>query len=825
MPSHSARRRPFSTLPARRLLTGLALALAAAPSTATAAPVRDVVQPLAVMANGARPACASPVAPYEPSDLLALQTNGYSELDASESGADVAAEVGALRKSMLILPSVAICSPTFGGLPGPITGTVAAGPLRSRVGPGWREFGGTFVAPAPLTPGDVLSLPEVDDVARVALRVATSPGQPAASLALSDLSPGPSRLAVSRDGRGLVATLTRGDGSVAEAVTPPTVVPALAPRFSAKGRRWTMTTKGLPGGVLFAIAYSRGTRTGGSFVRVPASGETATPLTFLRPVRPRRSVYVSIATLDRTSGSLATLSCSVKTSSRRRPTLTRCARDGESDIGDVLYDLGEVKASPFSAAAAGAARALDAQAALSRISRVLPGTAPLARRHPIRGRSASAAPAAAPLVARPIGRAPGIRTVAFGGLRPLAADVNGDAQPDFWTDDLPDSGDWRPISGSTAGYVLISSPEGLEPHRVDLARIEGEDSVSDREISAIEDITGDGIGELVVDLDERHGLIPGSRSWTSTTFPIQAPDPADLGPDDLLLAPGASSPGSPYGTLDDVTGDGRRELVATDDLGGWLTVSSQDLRPGAMHRLPSAARSVATPSALFRTATFDASAPRVDPRLRVIAGQALMLRWPVVASRKAPQGTVEIAVRDAWGALVRPLMSVRTPGNALLLDHDRASGDSLLLSVAPACLVRRNQVPHACRETLVRARADGTVRHSVTVDPFDSILSAGAARFIKDGPDAGDEVDVVTTVGNAGLALLESGRTGVMTEEDLPITKVQNATPYYDEVRLIPVFGPQGDRRLTAALGQPVRESRNYVWTRSAAVPTEIVWK
>lgn len=812
------RRSPFP-LPAPRVLVAAAIAFMAGPSAASAALVREPLQPLSVLTGGARPACASPVAPFEPADMLVSQSDGYQDVDATGATPDIAAEIGALRQSTLMLPSISLCSPTFGGIPGPITGTVAAGPLRARVGPGLRELGGTFLAPAPLSPGDVLSLPEVDDVAQVTLRVATSPGQPSATLALSDLAPGPSRLAISRDGRGLVATLTRADGTVSEAATPPMIVPAFAPKFSGSGRRWKVTTSTVPGSVVYAFAYARNVGTGQTFVRSTPAGTATTALTFKKAPRPRRSVSVFLATFDRASGTFATFYCRVKATAGSRPRSSVCGADSD----DFYYDYSDVKASPFSTMAAGAARVLSAKKALQKVSRAFPA-APAIHRTVIRGRSASAAPAAAPLVARPIARAPRIQSVGFRGLRPLASDVNGDGNPDFWTDDIPSSQSWWPVSGGTAGYVLISSPEGLEPHRIDVAHMDDEDSVTDREISAIDDVTGDGIGELVVDLDERHGLIPGSRSWTSTTFPIRAPDPTDLGPDDYLLAPGASSAGSPYGTLDDATGDGRRELVATDDLGSWFTIASQDLRPGATSRLPSGARTVPSPTAIFRTATFDRSAPRVDPRLRTIAGQAITLRWPVVASKSAPQGTVEVSVRDARGTLVRTPTTVKTPGNALLLDYDRTSGELLLLAVAPSCLARR--LADDCRETMVRVRADGSVRHSLTVDPYRSILSPAAARFIKDGPDADADVDVVTTTGNQALALIESGRTGALTERTIATAPLQNAdSPYYDEVRLIPIIDGLGNRRLTAALGQPVKEGRNSIWVRSAALPTEISWK
>ena len=49
---------------------------------------------------------------------------------------------------------------------------------------------------------------------------------------------------------------------------------------------------------------------------------------------------------------------------------------------------------------------------------------------------------------------------------------------------------------------------------------------------------------------------------------------------DYLLMPSSSSPGAPYASMDDVTGDGRSELGATDDSWGWQSIASSALTPG-----------------------------------------------------------------------------------------------------------------------------------------------------------------------------------------------------------------------------------------------------
>lgn len=820
-----------SRLSRKRPVLGIALATGLLlPTLATAAPVRESAQPLGVLGDGGRPTCAGPVSPFEPVDLSSVLSSNR-QLTGSGSPA-TRTEVAASALAAEFAPAVSICSPTFAGIPGPITGNIASVPERSRVGAGWRDLGSPLFEPSVVSVGDVFSLPEVDDAATVTLSVAATPGRPAATIALSDLAPGPSRVAVTEDARGIVATLTRGDGSTAEGTVKPTVLTPLGARISGSAHRWKVTVRALPGTVVsLRNAYSDFDESqDGGTVTVGAAGTATAVLRQRRKLRKRESGYLSGFAVNRRAQILTTFDCVVEGDRRSRPTVIGCVPDSNSSI---LNDFGSsFSSSPFPAiggsyysvqrSVSAVVRGLAAKVA-GGSAKPVAKTAPVAHRNAIIGRSA--APATAALVVRPVPRTPALAGAALDDVRPLAADVNGDGALDFWTDEPTGTLDWWPSFGGSAGSILVSGPQGLVAHRVDLPAMDARGSASESEISAIADVTGDGLGEVVVDIGERHVLIPGSRTWTGTTFPIRTADPAAIEPDEIVLAPSVSSPGAPYAALDDADGDGLRELATTDDLGGWAAFSATQIRRGTLTRLPTVARVPTLPGPVQRAYQFDPAVPRVDPRVRVIAGQAVSVRWPVIATRKAPEGTVEIAIRDARGTAVRPVTTIKTPGNALLLDYDRPSGEVLMLAVSPRCLVSRDYRRGRCRETLLRVRADGTVRTSVTVAPRNAIAYLGAARFLLDGPDADSDVDVAFTVGNQALGTITSTSTGKLDVDDLPTAQVSEVDrPFYDELRLIPVVEPSGARKLTVAL-PGILSSRGDDYGGGSEEPAEITWK
>lgn len=781
----------------RLALVALTAATAACgASSASAASVLAPLQPLGIPGTNTKPDCASPFAPFAPSDMVAADyaLNGNLDAEPTPGQSDLTYAILGLD----LLPTATICSPTFAGYPQAFGGATAGRLSRSRVGRGWREVGSSFAEPAPLRPGDQLSVPAVDDAAQLRVAVSSGADAPAAPVTFTDLAPGPSMVSVVREPRGTVARLTRADGSTAEAVAAVPIVPALNPSISGTSKRWRIVTHELPGTIVYGLEFF------GEDDGVGVAAADGRTVTTIRRGSRRSSGDLLLVTASRASMRFQIHYCSVR-GRKGRPLAIGCDDFGLSEFFAVASRAGK-----------GAAPALPPSVARFLTS----AQTDLARR---------ATTTQAPLSVVPVTRSPGMaRDRSTGGLVPLAADVNGDGRADFWSDEVSFALGVSALN-SSAGTVFVSGPSGLQPHRVQLSgtaasAFDGEEF--DSEISAIDDVTGDGLGELVVDLGERHALIPGERAWGEQAAPISTPNAADLDPADLLLQPSSSSPGAPYGALDDVTGDGRRELAATDDFGTWQAVASSDLLSGGPTRLAAVARAVPTPSALVRARQFAGTAPRFDPRGRVIAGQMVALSWPTVATRKAPTGKVTIAVRDALGRDVRPPATATVPGNALLLDYDRRSGDALLLGVTPQCTSpwRRGRAPKGCTQTVVRVRADGSVRQTLALPRSTrDTPAAQTARFIGDGPDADGDVEVILTQDGLELSAVESVKAGTVAARDFATASpklLSERRVGSTGLRFIPVVSPDGSRRVFVSLRPTTGDVRP-----EASIPAEITWK
>lgn len=766
--------------------------LGAAPAHAFT--ITDSATPLGIVASAVKPNCASPYAPYDQADLVsaAMSAEGDSGDEERAAGLDQLSFAGL---GFDLVPTATLCTPDSAELPAPFSGTLANRLRHSRVGRGWREIGGDLAQPAPMLPGDQLTVPDSGDTAQLRVGVAAGSGSPAATVAFTDLSPGPSKVTVARDQRGTVATLTRSDGTTADAVAQIPVVPAVNPSISGTSKRWKLVTHQAPGTVVYASDFE--TDDDGIGVSA-ADGRTVTTIRYGRASRYSHSLLV--VALNRSAMTLDMFGCGVRVSRKsRRPTAVAC---DSLSLADLLHASTE-----RSVTRPPAQRTLAISLSGSRTARAARVTT-------------------APLAARPVTRSPAAVRAAVEGLVPLAADVNGDGQPDFWSEARSASSYLTAFSPS-AGTVLISSPSGLQPHAVLFGQQTSLDDGDqfDSEISAIDDVTGDGIGELIVDLGERQALIPGSRSWTEGVGAITAPDPAALDAADYLLLPSSSNPGAPYAALDDVTGDGRRELAATDDFGAWQSIASSALQPGTTTRLASVARAVPAPSIVNRSRLAENTAPRFDPRGRVIGGQFIALSWPTLATSKAPQGKVTISVHDALGRDVVAPASTTLDGNALLLDHDRRSGDSLLLGVSPGCASRSyRERRKRCTQRVVRVRADGSVRQTLALSKSVAATTAPqTARFLPDGPDADGDVEIVLSQDGLTASVVDSTLAGTVPGKSLPTTYdtlLRHRAQWYG-LRFYPVVAPDGSRRVYVMLGTASRGEASA----NAGMPTELVWK
>lgn len=799
--------------------------LLSTPGLASAGAVRPSLQPLGVVGSVSQPVCDGPAAPLAASELASTTEQEWAYGGYFTGPTNALAELGGGLAEADLQAVATICSPTFQGLPAPITGTVATSPKRTRVGQGWRELGGALADPAQLLPGDALEIPQVDDAARLKLAVAPGIGQPTTVLELTDLAPGPSKVSIAQDARGLVATITRADGSTAETTGAPTKLPALQPTIGGTPSRWKITTTHLPNSAVVASREDR--EEAPSTAALATAGRITMVLRTKRRKRSRdRTADLTLVATNRAAQVIDVQNCNVGLTRRGTPKTIRCATYATSRIIRGYGDYYALSA---------ALRAKAIETVVRRIART-PVTAPrrpAARRHAARPTSSVArrARATAPLTVRPTPRTPVMRELEPSGLKPLAADVNGDGGVDYWAERWDESRS-APLRGTAAGMVFVSGPGGLSPHRVDLP---GSDYV-DSDVSAIADVTGDGIGELVVDLEERHGIIPGSAAWTGTTYRLVPPDLTDLQPTDRVLRLSLSSPGSPFGSLNDVTGDGKAEIAAADDSGAWFSIPSQGLLQGYVTDLPSVARPAIAPAEVTALAKFDEGAPHVSPVTRIIGGQAIGLRWPTVATSKAPTGTVELAVRDALGRELRPTISVQTPGNALLLDYDQISGDALLLSIGTNCAVSPYvSSAEDCDYTLLRVGPDGKVQQRVTAQTAEDVSTSplSSARFLPDGPDADARVDVALVIDPGSVALLTSTAAGEIAPDSLSIAelvKIPTRTWGETSIRLYPVVAPGGARKLVVPLPTITRDTysrrnRAYYNVSPATSPAEVVWK
>lgn len=812
-----------------RATAALALPAVVAPvATQAAAVVSAPVQPLAMVGAVERPPCPSTLPPFRPAELFA-RVPSYVGLYANwgSSGAR-GVELTAAASDADLQPSVVLCSPTFAGLPGPIGGTTAATLSRSRVGLGWRELGSPITSPAALVPGDRLTIPPVDDAAQLRLSLALNPKSPTTPATLTDLAPGPSTVEIGRDARGLTARLVRADGTTTETAVAPTAAPRGRTRFTGTRRRWTIRTPQLPGTTMHVEARSTTV-----FSTIARSGANSSTLTAKLKVRysakSRRRVRVITVAVNRAAHWVEVSRCVAKLDRQRRPDALSCKRVP-------MAELVRLVSSEF---ITGARASTDTADLLSAVNRALTpperveAKATAARVDHAR-RSASAhrlqATSAAGIAFRPIGRSADVERLAPYALRPLAADVNGDGQPDFWTEQANQAG-WEPADKMLSGVLLTSSPGGLTAHLVDRpgASTLAREFAGSSEISAIADITGDGIGELVVDLGERFAIVPGSTSWTGTTTPISATDPGPANPQGIVIKPDLSSPGAPISTVDDVTGDGLPELVLADDDAGWISVASESVRRGSVTPVPSAAGAVRPPATLPRGYDFDRSGvPQTDTAFRAIAGHALSLQWPVVTSKARPTtGRVVVAIRDALGRDVRPPVTIPTPGDARLLDYDRPTGALLLMAQDFRCRYAR------CARTVMRVAADGRVTQTMAeIDrngAKDPVL--GSARFGPDGPDADADPEVVFARTAWAVAVADSTRTGALAPAALPAVRIvaaKGGEEPWTELRMVPWFGAPagGGRRLLLALPQAVRyESFGSGWDWQGRVfPGELAW-
>lgn len=795
----------------RHALT-LLIAFAVAPSAATAAPLAATAQPLSLIAAGERPSCDDRYAPRSNSELTTSLFDGSAEAsfdselfgpNPSEEQRGIADEFEATGYAAELRPSILICSPTFAGVPGSPTGITAEPLNRSRVAPGWREVGTDLMGGGALRAGDTIELPAVDAATRLRVSIATEPGGITTPFTFTDLSVR-STLTVGADTRGLIARLQRHGGELTELVSPALRLPNAAVQIAGTFRKWEITSQHLPGTAIIAGLMDESESAG---VRASAAGTARFTLAYDGRTS-KRPKQLMLMTSNYDAQAVGLVTCDVSIRKRTTPKLGKCKPySGPNVLIALLETIVEAIDDDFERASLGdharrlvqrfdqQSPRLPTEPRIALTSAVTPDAAPAQRLAGV-----SATPRVETIV-----RSGATVKLKAPGFQVLHHDLNGDRQPEFWSD-LGGFSRSRKDRSTLAGYLFVSSPKGLVPRRVVIPDHPGL-ALFTGELSSIADITGDGLGELVVDLEERHAIIPGSRGLGAGTSGIvvrsQETDSK------LVVTPSLSSPGAPYHALDDVTGDGRRELFVLDDHGAGVSVASQQLRATGVLDVPAATDRNLTPEEIWERHNRTV-APKGEPAVRVIGGRVITTRWEQ-ATAIAP-GKATFAVLDARGEAVQPPVTLTTATDATLLDYDRLSGDLLVWITAPAC------GDWDCRQAVVRLGADGSTKQLLQTGSKQLPFSAPSARFIQDGPDADSDVELVVADQGAALRFADSGLRGELRASQLGTLKVDPvringrwyATSY--PARPIPIVAADGTRTVVL-IGTRLKGRRSQLIT------------
>ncbi|MBJ7470607.1 MAG: hypothetical protein JHD16_04870 [Solirubrobacteraceae bacterium] len=395
----------------------------------------------------------------------------------------------------------------------------------------------------------------------------------------------------------------------------------------------------------------------------------------------------------------------------------------------------------------------------------------------------------------------------FGG------DVNGDGRPEVIVNNQFDE---RPRP-----KLIVSSPTGAAtpiPIRAD---------VDDFEliVNSVPDLDGDGRDELqagasVIVTDALAAAALPSRIDFRSVRPISRRD-IDLGIATSSSAlSGLLTADTPRGTVPDSTGDGRPEIVLAQ---GTIAAifPSQAIVPGVRSRLAQT-----YPLALLDDISSEDISPADAANLErrdiqaqfaangaepVVVGGRLVNLAPADAAASVSGPRTFRLTTYAAGPLPLATASFSATGIPLLLDHDPASGDSLVALFERASCGRRQR----CLDRVLRVSATGSLRSVVAARRNDDDLYA---TFITDGPDADALVDVAIsrgtrssprralTAGDGGtIAILTSAQTGSTRLSKLPVlsrgrTPIRVISPPTSQVL------PNGSRWLGAQTSERRRD-------------------
>ncbi len=768
-----------------RLRVALLLALCAAgvaPAASSADPVRPKATPLAILATGAPTRCPS-AGEVDGEQLTSL-------IRRSTEGLGSNAFLTFALFPVLPTPAVVLCDPELAQSNRPLGafGGATHHDLSSDlVFPGLRALGtpADGLADSELVPGDRVELPVAGPKSQLTVVVATATGARSAHLPALGA---PAATAVRIEGTlaAPVAVVERADGEPTRVpITPPSkssvrVTPKLHGReirfhgTAAPGTLVTVSTSGGDDADLVVAAASG--RFKGLEVRVGPK---------------RRAISVSLISLTRRQA--FEVNCTARWSKSRK-----------------LADKISCKAIKAARATRGVRQAV-AQTAKARRAAAPPLAAP---------RATLASGAAAPTtVEASLNR---LTTFAASELPSLGGDLNGDGRPETLVNNLYDETPRPRLVVSQGAGSATSVPIRADKNDYELL------------MDSVPDLDGDGRDELA---NGKGVLI--TDALAAPTLPAQidlralrptSPRDLDLGletDDDLFASLLTTS--EPLGSVADTTGDGRPEPVL--ELDGLTAIfPSQAIAPGVRSRLaqvfPLAGLDDLDDEGTSEEALSDASLDALlngrflddmqamnaaDNAGAVVVGGRLVALSPADPAIAPTRPRTLLLRTFGGGSVPTATTSFSATGIPLLLDHDPASGDSLVaLFQRTTCGAKRR-----CLDRVLRINAAGQAQSVIAMRRSTDRVDA---TFIADGPDADSAVDAAIWRGsgrstrdvksagdNGSIAVLTSAQAGSRQLRSLPVL-TRGGKPVQALGRVSSTVLPNGSRWLAAQTSERGRK-------------------
>lgn len=719
----------------RRLLTLLlpcAGALALVVPAATAAPIVPGATPLWMDLDTSDLPAGCPT----PGAINGAETADVIRAAPRRSRAELVIGL-TLIDSIIRRPTVLACDPAPQAtrtILGPITGDSALA-MQDRAFWGERALVGTATEGADgLRPGDRLTLPPLGSAATIDLTIAAGDATTTVRIPASTDPPTAARVSGTLSAPSLILTRQSGREET-QAITPP-AARTFKLRWTRRGTTLRLRLATTPGSVATLLGD------GADASVVGARGRATLQLRVPR----RGSTEVSVMAYHPGTRAVSFTRC--------RSRAARPVRCGTVSTDASVLAPGLLGPGLFTAV---------------RVGGTGPGGQPRSGPHRtampalLRRQQRAAAPAPSPLAPASISR-----MAKLGGAETesgiAGGDVNGDGLPDGVSTRL----------GKTTTLHLSDAPGTWRS-----VRLTGGGSV-------LPDLDGDGRGELI---DARSSVIV-----TDALAGASRPSAIDLGARrqprarDLVLGDGSDSSllsGPPSGTVPDVTGDGRPELVVDADALGVLP--SEALPYGRKAQLaeifPSGALS---PRELERAFSEDE-----DVRSSRLSWTSDRQRLFSIAPRDprsvdATPRPIDLDERDPATGAVRARRTFTAPGEPTLADLDAQTGDALVVTETGAgCgesageldlpdLPELGELPvsptPSCQVRVLRVDAAGRVVASFTTRRYSD--QAAIAVFAPDAsdPDSALEVLVARTgfLNPGELHLATSSTTGTARMERLP---------------------------------------------------------